>query len=507
MAFLLSLALSALAFAAPTLSRDPGPPVSLTTPDGIWPSRQLRNPQPLEEEMNLEKLLTLIRDRGVTSIEALLPLLPFQMRDSNYVVMYRSRSLQAASPTAPRIISFTPTARFILSYNGGEPAQRGHDTLEIIQFRTPEARFEFREITFDGRSAPKVSEANPKKCVECHQASSRKGLDLRPNWEPYNAWPGAIGSADGKIGGPGFSFVRDGRGQPQDEAAIREQTEEGSMAKAFLQLAAEHPRYRHLETLVPHVTSELSDRLAALNFPRVLRLIRENEKVFEANREVIGAIALCPGYGLERVLKPYEVRSPWRYSKLEMNHAGAGFSKSLTWLYEGLGIDTSDWTMDFGSRGRFAAFERFGTPSVTVDFYKWAWERSEPEAARFKAMGCQELLKQADSKLNAYLHAGAPGSPGPETLRPKAEASGILNRCARCHTGAAPIGPAVPFNDGGALRSALDRATRSGRMLFDEILYRTSDMATREEQMPPAERLSPEEAQALKEYFQKLRGL
>lgn len=494
---------SLIASAAPTLDHSIQGMQLLQTPAGPWPSNYLMHPQPLEDEMNFEKLLSLINERRVTSIESLVALLPFQMRDSNYVVMYRSRSLQGATPEAPRILSFTPTARFILSFNGGEANQRGHNTVELIQFRMGEDRFEFRELTFDGRSPPKVSEANPKKCMECHQAAGRPNVDMRPNWEPYNAWPGAIGSANGSVNGT-FSFLRyNNLAQPQDAPFIEEQKEEGAIAYGFTKRAATHPRYQHLERLRPHAASELTDRLTVLNLARVMRLIKELPAVYEGNRELLAAMALCNYYDVDKVMKSYELRAPWRYAKIETTYP---FSRQLTWLFEGLGVDTSDWSMDFGTRGRFAAFERFGTPSDPVPIYRWAWERAEPEAARFRALGCTNLVKLAGEKVNAYLHAGAPGSPGKDALRPQAHADQVLQRCARCHVESPGMAPSIPFNDPSALRGSLERAAQSGRALADEIAYRTSDMATRDEQMPPGARLTPEESEVLKDYFSRLRS-
>jgi hypothetical protein len=500
---LLLLAISA--GAAPTLDHSIQGTQGLQTLQGPWPSTYLMHPQPLEEEMNFEKLLTLINQQGVTTIEGLLPLLPFQMRDSNYVMMYRSRSLQGATPEAPRILSFTPTARFILSFNGGDPAQRGHNTVEIIQFRMGEDRFEFRELTFDGRNGPKVSEANPKKCLECHQSAARANVDMRPNWEPYNAWPGAVGSADGNVRAT-FSFLREDNGrrkEPQDDAFIEEQKQEGAIAYAFTKRAGEHPRYRHLERLRPHATTELTDRLAVLNFARVMRLMKENQAVYEGSRELLAAIAYCPNYDVDKVMKPYEIRAPWRYAEIKSNYP---LSRQLTWLFEGLGIDTSDWSMDFGTRGRFAASERFGTPSNPLPIYQWAFARAEPRAEALRNLGCAKLVKLAEEKVNAYLHAGAPGAPGPTALRPQAHAENVLQRCARCHVESPGMAPSIPFNDAGSLRGALERSTGSGRTLADEVAYRTSDMATRDEQMPPGARLTPEESAVLKEYFSRLRG-
>ncbi len=106
-----------------------------------------------------------------------------------YLLSFRSRSLQSATPQSPRAILFSPAADFVASFNG-HSALRGSRNIEVIRFNHSTERFEFREITFDLKNRPTVSEENPRKCLECHQSFTRADVDPRPNWEPYFMWPG-----------------------------------------------------------------------------------------------------------------------------------------------------------------------------------------------------------------------------------------------------------------------------------------------------------------------------
>jgi hypothetical protein len=113
-----------------------------------------------------------------------------------YLLSFRSRSLQSSTPESPRAILFNPAADFMASFNG-HTALRGSRNIEVIHFDEATEKFEFRELTFDLKNRPTVSEPNPQKCLECHQSFTRTDVDPRPNWEPYFMWPGFYGMTDG----------------------------------------------------------------------------------------------------------------------------------------------------------------------------------------------------------------------------------------------------------------------------------------------------------------------
>ncbi len=143
------------------------------------------------QALTYEGLRELIESQRLTRIEDVIPQLPPEFHE-HYTLMHTSRSLQGASPTAPRGILFGKDAKLVISF-GGDPQLNGFDTLEVIQFRADRREFEFRQIRFPEGDTTKTvdfSPANPSLCMGCH--TNR----LRPNWERYPEWPGAYGSAD-----------------------------------------------------------------------------------------------------------------------------------------------------------------------------------------------------------------------------------------------------------------------------------------------------------------------
>jgi hypothetical protein len=100
----------------------------------------------------------------------------------------------------------------------------------MVQWRDDSKSFEYRDITFPEGAAgtPVFSEANPQQCLGCHTAS-----DPRPNWEPYNQWPGAYGGNDD---GAQPAYLTPGESRAELDQ--------------FLQTGEARPRYRHLTDLV-----------------------------------------------------------------------------------------------------------------------------------------------------------------------------------------------------------------------------------------------------------------
>lgn len=150
----------------------------------------------------------------VKSVEDVLRRLPQDYR-SRFVLMERSRSLQEASPVAPRAILFGDRAELTLAFNG-EPGQRGFGQLESVELDPRTLAYEIRTIDFTATPA-RISPPNPAVCVKCHRQIPR------PNWEPYPYWPGALGE------------------WPRYTAEERRRLEN------FVKSAPSHPLYRHLD--------------------------------------------------------------------------------------------------------------------------------------------------------------------------------------------------------------------------------------------------------------------
>lgn len=466
----------------------------------------LRHAVPLEQEMTLEKLMETINTKDLRTIESVIEALPDNMKNDNYVLMYRSRSLQESTPKSPRAILYTPTASFMLTFNGGDPAHRGSNTLELIQFRLDQRRFEFREITFDGINKPVLSQANPAKCMECHQSPTRRNIDMRPNWDPYSHWIGAFGSDAGDFSTrPLLQSIKE-KIQPQDIEALQEQVHEFEMFKTYIhEIAPAHPRFKLLGSFNLHAPVDLTEHLTVWNFMRVMRLILEDRELYALNREALALGAICHSDSTrmrdERAFKWLLSGVPPRYYEYR-GLPLSSVSSVLTTLFEPLGVDTSDWSMDFFNGGRFAFYERFGTPSNTSNHFRYAWRQVMPDAEELSKIPCDELRKTALGKLTTALDSGELESIRRRRKTPAPTGAQILQRCMNCHADVKQGWiPHIPFDRPEALGPLLSKPRAARGSLFDEILYRTSDMATKTEQMPPSKRLSQEEQGILIRYL------
>lgn len=469
-----------------------------------------RNAVPLDQEYSLEKLLLDIQTKDLTTIEDVVAQLPKHMADKNYVLMYRSRSLQEATPESPRAIVYTPTASFVMTFNGGQKNQKGHNTIELIQFRQETQSFEFRELTFDETNRPQLSEANPKKCLACHQSPSRKTIDPRPNWEPYNIWIGAFGSNNSAIQKKPIKEELARKVLPQDREALEEQTREGQYLKTYLdKIAPQHPRFSALGEFNLHAPTDLTQHLQVWNLLRVQRMISQESTIISLYREIYAAAVKCniskEVIASSPALQWHVASRPTKYFDYSPFKDFQSVSSTLTLLFEPLGVDTSDWSMDFGNGGRFAFYERFGTPANTEKIARWAWINGFPGAKDLEKKTCAELLPEALGKIDDAFKKGLQQQLQIQNRVPAPSGRDILNRCISCHVdGLDPMAPKIPFDQPNQMASLLSKPTSNRGSLLEDITYRTSDMATHKEQMPPNRRLSSEERAALVEEIKKI---
>ncbi|NQZ01521.1 MAG: hypothetical protein HRT45_12730, partial [Bdellovibrionales bacterium] len=439
-----------------------------------------------------------------------------------YLLSYHSRSLQGSSPMSPRAIVFDPSGQFVMSFNG-ETSQRGGNAFEIMRFLPEQRRFEFREVVFSGQGGAQVSEANPKKCMVCHQSLERKVDDPRPNWEPYNFWPGFYGSVDGFLGVK-RSRLRKPEVRNDDLLVAGIEAEEANLAKFFEEVKPTHSRYKFLGDFERRLTVDFTELMASLNFSRIHRLITEDHAdvyqkleptflgVLKCGRMMISAEDQAwirqnsngrePIYRDRRrsdepkptldgvrtqlmqdqfavtelsdeefdafVRGQYErqLQEYYDYKKIDI-------SEGLFDLFETVGISTSDWSMDFRTQGRFAAVERFGTPSNTRAGFKNAI-REHMTPKRFNALpGCDDLRSSSPLAFSAFRHSEL----ARDLLEKKAvklsqgEAP-LMRRCQRCHDGADREVPYLPFHDENQLKLALDRPTRMGAASLRAVIKR-----------------------------------
>lgn len=138
----------------------------------------------------------------IQSVDDLIPLLPDEVKHIT-LLMYQSRSLFARyiDATNPRVILSNRSGSFKLSYFGCDNSPERCETIEW-QFTNPKTLLtEFRTLNL--HTPGKVQEhfnTTPKVCANCH-GDRTANQQLRPLFEPYNAWPGLYGSAS-RLGYP-----------------------------------------------------------------------------------------------------------------------------------------------------------------------------------------------------------------------------------------------------------------------------------------------------------------
>ncbi len=137
-------------------------------------------------KLTYEKLVDLIKTCKLKKIEKVLSLLPKKYL-AFHTLSYFTHAVQGASTKYPHVTLFGEDGKLMIALNGHK-SQTGFYNLEIVHFK--DKKFELRDIKFDqrGRVAPKISEANPAKCIGCH------GSSPKPLWDQWTFWPGKFGS-------------------------------------------------------------------------------------------------------------------------------------------------------------------------------------------------------------------------------------------------------------------------------------------------------------------------
>lgn len=477
-----------------------------------------------DDGISYDTLVEKIKTNGVQTLEATLELVPKQFYE-NYVLVYRSRSLQDSSPLFPRAIVFGRSSKFIMAYNGHKK-QKGYNNLEMIQYREKEFRWEFREITYIDGKAPVFSEANPKKCLECHQSPKRATVDPRPNWEPYNFWPGVYASVDSKIdpvlkkeyddykSGKTSYLLNDviRRFLPQDYMLMDEQAlERTNLDKFFATVQPTHDRYKHLGKFSVRSPLNFTKSTVILNMYRVARLIRQDlGELFDIYKYALLGIGdyINPQsstfyrYRCHALYMPESVRQKHIYSALQKkqineshyqksekpSHFEQPVGAALDILLMPLGVLTDDLSMDFRTDGRFSFEDRFTSPHNSATHFReavMAVYAGDPAVE----MDCDQLREASDKALTQFeTNGGLMAAFAKTEIVPPQSSKPIVSRCISCHVNYEDGGqaPHIPFDDFSKLKPLLSEKKYPRGTLFEEIQYRTGDHAPLKDQMPPA---------------------
>lgn len=189
----------------------------------------------------------------------------FAAHFSNYTLVHESLSLQSGTPLAPRALLFGEDGRFVFSFNS-QKSSRGAYAIESVEYDPDAKSLSYREVVFkDELSGPlksiaeqglsqtseklldqefglrkseiefenerfAITKANPQKCLQCHQVSSKYETEARYIWDGYADWPGVYGQDDDVL-----------------EVDSEDPKKYAKTLKAFKQLAKGEARYRHLD--------------------------------------------------------------------------------------------------------------------------------------------------------------------------------------------------------------------------------------------------------------------
>jgi hypothetical protein len=442
---------------------------------------------------------------------------------SNYVMAYRSRSLQHATAKFPRVILFNSNADVVMSFNGHEN-HRGFKNIELMRFNHKKNGFEFYEMSFNNNRA-QLSEPNPVKCLECHQGSQRQGVDPRPNWEPYNAWLGFYGSIDDSTSTMKSRFLEeDVRDDERAFIAQELDSEDEWYARFWKDIQPNNQRYvlldpvERVQQVEATINGDFTNRLAALNYRRIARLMVEQKEVFEFVKWTLWGNVVCNDKlfvapEVYELLKKSTPRPEVRVAEITPSYATPSnpqvrlrISLAINLLFEPFLVNTEDWSMDFKTQGRFAAFERFGLTNDPRPIVRKSFERFFFKEQDFRSMTCDELKTKSMEnfgsveKVQAFLNRRKQNPLNVTVEKP------LLQRCISCHVDESVFGmvPAIPFNDPARLKTLLHQGIYKRGTLFDEILYRTGAHAGQSEQMPPRGIPSNEQRQELIQYLESL---
>jgi|GEM_PF-4092412 len=261
-----------------------------------WPASYIalvaEGPAPKSEPIdnfNYEDLEHLITSSGAVRIEEVLPKLPVELREGP-ILMSKSRSTHQATTNYPRVILCSPKAHFMLAYSTSSEDANRH-LLEVIQWRSEDDTFEFREIAFDpkAKKPPEFSEANPSRCTACH------GDSLRPNWEPASIWPGAVGSG---------RHLEWNEHQRLRDYSLRSD-----------------PRLKAIHWKVPNHGAEtpaarMATHLNALNTRRMTRFIRESPDYDLYKYSIVAGLLSLPGFQQIEPIRTASFERPNDYKDL-----------------------------------------------------------------------------------------------------------------------------------------------------------------------------------------------
>ncbi len=266
-----------------------------------------------DSEDSCVRFSSFIAEKEVNSIDELLEAMSRSVEWSeflkSYTFVFRSKSLQQATPTNPRAVVYGKDAKLIFTFLG-RPDKNGRDTLEVSCWRPQKNAFEYFELASNGKILTSLTpqNANPRSCLRCH------GSDPRPNWDAYNFWPGTYGSLEragcgvSRMNKPEYKFYRGFLAKSRYKGRYAFLPNEVAPKNGYDDVCPSDLNrvvrtIRNGENASPN--ADLLDRIQTLNVKRVARIVRQVPQ-FEKFR-----------YALQAIVADYDVKGFFPHNLLE----------------------------------------------------------------------------------------------------------------------------------------------------------------------------------------------
>lgn len=469
-------------------------------------------------------------ENDIKTVEDFIKVLPEDYKN-NFALMIQSKSLQTSNAKNPRVIMYGLNRRTIYTFNS-EMAYNGGNAIELMDTVKDGDKtvFQFREMAFN-EGKVSFSEPNPAKCIKCHTHNTLDEQYMRPNWQPFFRWQGALGSNDDVLGLPS----EDGQKELQ---AYRE------MQKSF----PTKKRYRFLNinnfvqdfgnaTLTGHANSALTSVLTQLNYERIVTRLMSTSYYPYFKYALYGANS-CEKYGRGRdrdieafkndflpkelvALHDSKFTKDMRYDFLNENFQVSSASPVMpliNYVLGPLGENTFYWSMNFMPR-HILPDPRFQTVTnsrmnlagvfnkedrdlrkVVRQRVQWANLHGQDVSLgeSLNDSACEELANISQKTLAEFLKTE-------NYVRfYKNEFKKLPNKniqaCIGCHSVGNFFAPEIPFYDESILKQALSNEWRGyGMTLLDLVKHKVSTG-----RMPLGISLTPMQREEVIQYFENL---
>ncbi|EQC48782.1 hypothetical protein M899_3333 [Bacteriovorax sp. BSW11_IV] len=470
-------------------------------------------------------------DNDVRTVEAFIKMLPNDYREI-FSMMTDSKSLQTSDEENPRILMYGKDRRTVYTFNSPH-ATSGGDAIELMDTVSKNGKtiFEFREINFkDGKVT--YSQANPQKCIRCHTHNTNDVQFMRPNWQPYSRWDGALGSNDDILG---LSF---GRGNYELDLYRKMQQEFPNKERyRLLNLETFNKDDGKVTILFGHANMTLTSVLTQLNYERIITRLKTSS-FYEYYKYAIFGASACRMFDdgkdddlekFKNMFFPQEIKEKhdqrytkaMRYDWLDESYRVKGTDlvmPLINYVLGPLGENTFYWSMNFKPR-HLLPDPRFQTPTDSRSNFLGVFLNEDKEllelsgnriipqdvhgqmtikSSQIHTEVCEKFAQKSIEKLNELVESGKLDSYYGNraiSLLPK-----NIQSCVGCHSVGEGFAPEIPFADVGKFRNALDKKWRDyDKTLLEMIQYKVST-----KQMPKGIDITDQQREEILRYFENL---